>query len=87
MNVSFSCLTDLPVIPWVDSPKDKDDKADMSSTMASTLPMAAVCTVLPSLSNWHLLVRTLDVYKKQVSGSLPTPLSIKYADGHPALIG
>lgn len=35
------------VIPWVDPSKDKDDKGDMSSTMASTLPMAAVRTSLP----------------------------------------
>ena len=29
------------VIPYVDLSKDKNDKGDMSSTMASTLPMAA----------------------------------------------
>lgn len=73
----------------MDSPKDKDDKADMSSTMASTLPMAAVCTVLPNISNRHLLVRIPDVYEEQVSGSLAlaSPLSLKHADGYPALIG
>ena len=71
----------------MDLPKDKDDKADMSSTMASTLPMAAVCTISPDLSNCHLLVSIPDVYEEQVSGSLATPLSLKYADGYSALIG
>lgn len=35
-------LTYLLAIPYVDPSKGRDDKGDMASTMASTLPMAAV---------------------------------------------
>jgi len=71
----------------MDLPKDKDDKADMSSTMASTLPMAAVCTShLTSLIVTYQRGYT-DVYEEQVSDSIATPLLLKYADGQSALKG
>lgn len=35
-------LSYMSAIPYADPSKDKDDKGDIASTMASTLPMAAV---------------------------------------------
>ena len=42
-NVAKLMLNGAPVIPYREPTKDKNE-GDMSSTMASTLPMAAVST-------------------------------------------
>ncbi|KAL8826788.1 MAG: hypothetical protein Q9191_003587 [Dirinaria sp. TL-2023a] len=49
------------VIPYVDLSKDKDDKGDMSSTMASTLPMAAMFTK-NKMIGWASLVFAIQTW-------------------------
>ena len=36
------------VVPYVDTAKEKGSETDITSTMSSTLPMAAVCTSMIS---------------------------------------